>query len=309
MPVAFPSSTLLKPPINTTRANVLGVGVHAITLPMAVELMEASVLERRKGYVCVTGVHGVMEAHRDPEFRRILDRALLVTPDGMPTVWVGRLQGHSQMRRVFGPDLMSEVCRCSVRKGFTHFLYGGKPGVAADLQRNLQRSFPGIKVVGTSSPPFKALSRNEEAELEEIVGKLVPDIIWIGLSTPKQERFMAHYIDRLPCKLMIGVGAAFDIHTGRLKDAPDWVKSNGLQWLHRLSQEPSRLWKRYLVNNSAFLLYFTMQLMGIKHYELTQERTIPFGVEPFPARPVIMPRSDDVYVRTGPNTIPNDAAR
>ncbi len=260
MPVAFPSSTLIKPPINTTRANVLGVGVHAITLPMAVELMEASVLERRKGYVCVTGVHGVMEAR-------------------------------------------------SVRKGFTHFLYGGKPGVAADLQRNLQRSFPGIKVVGTSSPPFKALSRNEEAELEEIVGKLVPDIIWIGLSTPKQERFMAHYIDRLPCKLMIGVGAAFDIHTGRLKDAPDWVKSNGLQWLHRLSQEPSRLWKRYLVNNSAFLLYFTMQLMGIKHYELTQERTIPFGVEPFPARPVIMPRSDDVYVRTGPNTIPNDAAR
>jgi N-acetylglucosaminyldiphosphoundecaprenol N-acetyl-beta-D-mannosaminyltransferase len=250
------------------RANVLGVGVHAVDLPHAVELIEAAAAERRRGYVCVTGVHGVMVAQDDPEFREILDRALLVVPDGMPTVWVGHTQGLHQMRRVFGPDLMSEVCRSSVAKNLTHFLYGGKPGVAEELQSALQRRCPNIQIVGTFTPPFRPLLPGELTELEELVARLRPDIIWVGLSTPTQERFMAEFVSRLRWGVLIGVGAAFDIHTGRSKDAPDWMKRAGLQWLHRLAQEPLRLWRRYLVNNSRFLWRIFLQLSGLANYQL-----------------------------------------
>lgn len=266
-----PSNTPLTAPTRPPRANVLGVGVHALDMRTAVEFVESSISRGLKGYVCVTGVHGVMEAQRSAEFRKILDRALLVTPDGTPTVWVGRLQKHRRMGRVFGPDFMRNVCGSSVKNGYTHFLYGGKPGVAEELREKLEQWFPGIRVAGTFTPPFRPLNYQEQGELEETIAKLAPDIIWVGLSTPKQERFMAGTIDRVSCKLMIGVGAAFDIHTGKLKDAPGWVKNWGLQWLHRLYQEPSRLWKRYLINNSAFLWHLVLQVSGLRRYELSRE--------------------------------------
>ena len=270
-PIAFPSNIPATTPTKRlARANVLGVGVHAIDLAQAVAIVEDAIVERRKGYVCVTGVHGVMEAYRNREFRSVLDRALLVTPDGIPLVWVGRTQGHGQMHRVFGPDLMLEVCRNSVPNKYTHFLYGGKPGVADSLRDNLIRRFPGISIVGTFTPPFRPLLPDEQARLEDTVTRLAPDIIWVGLSTPKQEQFMAQNIGRLASTLMIGVGAAFDIHTGKLRDAPSWVKKSGLQWMHRLCQEPARLWKRYLVNNSTFLLHIGLQLSGLKRYKCVE---------------------------------------
>lgn len=253
------------------RANVLGVGVHAVDLSRAAHLIHLAIERGHKGYVCVTSVHGVMEAQRDPEFRNILNRALLVTPDGMPTVWVGRLQGHSQMNRVFGPDLMIELCARSAGNGIRHFMYGGNPGVADELAANLRRLFPKITIAGTFTPPFRPLSPSEQAGLERQVEAARPDIIWVGLSTPKQEKFMAANIGQLPCKIMIGVGAAFDIHTGRVKDAPAWVKKAGLQWAHRLCQEPRRLWKRYLVNNSAFLAALGLQLTGLRPYHLAAD--------------------------------------
>jgi len=247
---------------------VLGVGVHAIDLPSAASIIERAVCEGTKGYICVTGVHGVMEAQRDPEFRDILNRALLVTPDGMPTVWVGRIQGNPSMKRVFGPDLMLEVCRRSAATGIRHFLYGGNPGVADELAERLLHMFPGIEVVGTFTPPFRPLEPSEQVALEAQLESALPDIIWVGLSTPKQEKFMAANFDRLSCKIMAGVGAAFDIHTGHLKDAPKWIKDAGLQWAHRLCQEPGRLWKRYLLNNSAFLAALCLQLTGLRRYPL-----------------------------------------
>jgi N-acetylglucosaminyldiphosphoundecaprenol N-acetyl-beta-D-mannosaminyltransferase len=250
------------------RANVLGVGVHAIDLPSAAGIIESAVHEGRKGYVCLTGVHGVMEAQRDPQFRRILNQAFLVTPDGAPTVWIGRVQGHSTMKRVFGPDLMLEVCRRSAGTEIRHFLYGGNPGIAAELAESLCRRFPGLKVAGTFTPPFRPLEPSEQLSLERQLETAQPDIVWVGLSTPKQERFMADNFRRLRCKIMIGVGAAFDIHTGHLKDAPKWVKDAGLQWAHRLCQEPRRLWKRYLVNNSAFLVAIGLQLAGLRCHTL-----------------------------------------
>jgi N-acetylglucosaminyldiphosphoundecaprenol N-acetyl-beta-D-mannosaminyltransferase len=250
------------------RANVLGVGVHAIDLPSAASIIESAIQGGRKGYVCVTSVHGVMEAQRDPQFRDILNHALLVTPDGMPTVWVGRLQGNSTMKRVFGPDLMLEVCRRSVGTGIRHFLYGGNPAIADELAERLRHWFPGITLVGTFTPPFRPLEPSERLALESRMETTLPDIVWVGLSTPKQERFMAANFRRFPCKIMIGVGAAFDLLTGHVKDAPKWIKDAGLQWAHRLWQEPERLWKRYLVNNSAFLAALSLQLTGLRRYSL-----------------------------------------
>lgn len=251
-----------------SRANVLGIGVHAIDLPTAASIIESAVAQGEKGYVCVTGVHGVMEAQRDPEVKNILNRAFLVTPDGMPTVWVGRAQGNSAMKRVFGPDLMIEVCRRSVGTGVRHFFYGGNPGVADELAERLRRMFPGIAIAGTFTPPFRLLEPSELFALEKQMHVARPDIVWVGLSCPKQEKFMAANFQRLPCKIMIGVGAAFNIHTGRVKDAPQWIKDAGMQWAHRLLQEPRRLWKRYLVNNSAFLVALSLQLTGLRRYPL-----------------------------------------
>jgi N-acetylglucosaminyldiphosphoundecaprenol N-acetyl-beta-D-mannosaminyltransferase len=247
---------------------VLGVGVHAIDLPRAAGIIENAIREGRKGYVCTTGVHGVMEAQRDPQLRKTLNRALLVVPDGMPTVWIGRMQGYTAMKRVFGPDLMLEVCRRSAGNGIRHFLFGGNPGIANELAEALRRRFPGIKVVGTFTPPFRVLEQSEQLALEKQLETAQPDIVWVGLSTPKQEKFMADNIQRLACKIMIGVGAAFDIHTGHVKDAPNWVKGAGLQWAHRLCQEPRRLWKRYLVNNSTFLVAIGLQLAGLRCHTL-----------------------------------------
>jgi N-acetylglucosaminyldiphosphoundecaprenol N-acetyl-beta-D-mannosaminyltransferase len=266
-PDASPISTRLAAPTRS-RANVLGVGVHAIDLPSAASIIESAVREGMSGYVCLTGVHGVMEAQRDSQFRDILNHALLVAPDGMPTVWVGRMQGNSTMKRVFGPDLMLEVCRRSAGTGIRHFLYGGNPGIASELAERLRRRFPGITVVGAFTPPFRPLEPSEQLALERQMESTLPDIVWVGLSTPKQEKFMAANFRRLPCKIMVGVGAAFDIHTGHVKDAPKWIKDAGLQWAHRLCQEPGRLWKRYLVNNSAFLAALSLQLTGLRRYPL-----------------------------------------
>jgi N-acetylglucosaminyldiphosphoundecaprenol N-acetyl-beta-D-mannosaminyltransferase len=168
---------------------------------------------------------------------------------------------------------MLELCRRSVATGTTHFLYGGKPGVAEQLANNLRTRFPGINIVGSYTPPFRPLSPGEESSLQTMTRELKPDLFWVGLGTPKQERFMAENMSRLECGVLIGVGAAFDIHTGNLQDAPKWIKSAGLQWAHRLCQEPRRLWKRYLINNSTFIVNIAMQLAGIHQYEINSTQS------------------------------------
>jgi N-acetylglucosaminyldiphosphoundecaprenol N-acetyl-beta-D-mannosaminyltransferase len=257
------------------RANVLGIGVHAVDMTYAVQTIAEAVSARTKGYVCATGVHGVMETRRDPALREVFSRALIVVPDGMPTVWMGRMQGHRQMKRVFGPDLMLAIMGSPSLWNCSHFLCGGANGVAERLEISLRRRFPDIRIVGTYTPPFRPLNQAEQTSLQQTIARLRPDIVWVGLSTPKQERFMAEYLPRLDCTLMIGVGAAFDFHTGRLKDSPQWVKRLGLQWLHRLVQEPTRLWKRYLINNPIFLALAALQLMGIRRFNLPGEPLAP----------------------------------
>jgi N-acetylglucosaminyldiphosphoundecaprenol N-acetyl-beta-D-mannosaminyltransferase len=262
------SEGIVRPGAKSARVNILGVGVSAINMELAIRQTEQLLDRGEQGYICVTGVHGIMEAQTDEAFRDILNRSFLTTPDGMPTVWLGRVHGFKEMERVYGPDYMVALCEHSVAKGYRHFLYGGKPGVAEELKQELVRRFPGLEIVGTYTPPFRPLNAAEEQDLRSQLETSQADILWCGLSTPKQERFMAAYSQRLPVKLMVGVGAAFDLLSGNLSEAPDWMKKAGLQWLYRLIKEPRRLWRRYLINNPRFTWLTFLQLTGIKAYRL-----------------------------------------
>ena len=250
------------------RVNVLGVGISVLNLNNALTAMADAVLERRKGYICVTGVHGVMEAQDDPAFKGVLNGAFLCTPDGMPMVWAGRLNGHRDMSRVYGPDLMLDVCAWSETSGAKHFFYGGADGVAELLAQKLKAKFPKLQVVGTFTPPFRPLNAEEIARLHEQVSAVKPDILWVGLSTPKQEKFMVEFLPKLDVTLMVGVGAAFDFHSGRVCQAPRWMQRSGLEWFYRLCSEPRRLAKRYFRNNPLFVIKYLGQLMGLGKYPL-----------------------------------------
>jgi N-acetylglucosaminyldiphosphoundecaprenol N-acetyl-beta-D-mannosaminyltransferase len=250
------------------RVNVLGVGLSVLNLQTALAAIADAVRTRRKGYICVRDAHGVMLAQKDTAFRRILNEAFLCTPDGMPMVWMGRLRGHREMSRVYGPDLMLEVCAWSEKNPCRHFLFGGVPGVAELLRDKLTARFPKLQIVGCYTPPFRPLNAEEEKQLEEMVRAAQPDILWVGLSTPKQEKFMAEFLPRLDVTLMIGVGAAFDFHSGRIRQAPRWMQRTGLEWFFRLCQEPGRLAKRYLRNNPLFAMKVIGQLCGLKQYPL-----------------------------------------
>jgi N-acetylglucosaminyldiphosphoundecaprenol N-acetyl-beta-D-mannosaminyltransferase len=250
------------------RANVLGIGIDTMPMQTVVNTLFDAIVGRSGGYVCVTGVHGVMEAQRDASLKAILNRSMLTVPDGVPTVWMGRWQGHRTMERVYGPALMLEICRRSAATGHTHFLYGGGPGVADELARRLIASFPGLHIVGTYAPPFRPLSAAEELDLSDRVAAVSPDFMWVGLSTPKQERFMAAHSGRFASTVMLGVGAAFDMHGGRTIGAPNWMQVSGLEWLFRLVQEPRRLFFRYARNNPAFIGRALLQIAGIRRHVL-----------------------------------------
>jgi N-acetylglucosaminyldiphosphoundecaprenol N-acetyl-beta-D-mannosaminyltransferase len=250
------------------RVNVLGVGISSINMDAAVETIDGWIARRDRQYVTVTGVHGVMECQADERLRLIHNSAGMVTPDGMPMVWIGRWRGCRHMQRVYGPDLMAAVCARSPERGYRHFLYGGAEGVPEHLGQQLRKRYPGLTVVGTHSPPFHTLTAQEDAAETALINKAKPDIVWVGLSTPKQERWMAAHRDRLSAPVLIGVGAAFDIHAGLKPEAPIWLKHSGFQWLFRLALEPRRLWRRYLLNNPAFLLRFMQQELGLKRYSL-----------------------------------------
>jgi N-acetylglucosaminyldiphosphoundecaprenol N-acetyl-beta-D-mannosaminyltransferase len=256
-------------------AQVLGIGVDAIDMESALSRIEAILNGSRKGYVCVAGVHGIMEAQSRPRLAEAYASAEMIIPDGMPLVWVGRLQGHASMRRVTGPDLMLEIFRRKEFADVTHYLYGGVDGVVEELRDKLIAQFPWVKIVGTRTPPFRDITQVEQQALVAEIGELKPDIIWVGISCPKQELFMARYLPALNTKLMFGVGAAFDYHTGRIRDCSDWIKRAGLQWLHRLLQDPRRLWRRYLRNNPAFMWRITLQLAGLRRYPPVVETHVP----------------------------------
>lgn len=243
------------------RVDVLGVGVSAITMQDALEQIEGWIHQDERAYVCITTVHGVMESQSDPELRDILNGSGMTTPDGMPLVWLARRE-HPRVTRVYGPDLLLETSALAAAEGYRFFLYGGDEGVAEELAAKLTGRFPGLQVVGSICPPFRPLTPEEDEEVVAQINGARPDVLWVGLSTPKQERWMAEHLGRIDAKVMVGVGAAFDFHSGRKKQAPTWMQKRGLEWLYRLLQEPRRLGRRYLVYNSLFILKLLRREVG-----------------------------------------------
>ncbi len=261
------------------RVNVLGVGISPVNLETAEDLIFNAIDSGQQGYVGVTGVHGVSEAQNDSKFKDILNNTFINTPDGMPMVWYARLYGFEKVSRVYGPDLMLNICARSVDRKVKHFFYGGGEGVADLLKEKLEKKFPGIEIVGTYTPPFRPLTNDEEIEVRNLINISGAHCVWVGLSTPKQEKFMSGFLNRFGAnesgdsslkgpKVFFGVGAAFDFHAGLIPQAPNWMQQSGLEWLYRLYKEPKRLWKRYLKNNPLFLFRALLQIFGVKKYTL-----------------------------------------
>jgi N-acetylglucosaminyldiphosphoundecaprenol N-acetyl-beta-D-mannosaminyltransferase len=245
--------------------SVLGVRVDAVQIPDVIARMEEWIA-RREGcrFVAVTGMHGVTEAQHNAEFKTILNSAGFVVPDGMPLVWIGRRHGFKMRRRVYGPELMETFCKETAKKGYRHFFYGGAPGVAEKLAARFVSRFPSMVVTGTYSPPFRSLTRQEDGEVIQAIELAEADIVWVGLSTPKQERWMYEHRERLNVPVLVGVGAAFDFHTGRIAQAPEWMRERGFEWLFRLTMEPRRLWRRYLVYGAEFVALVLLELLGLR---------------------------------------------
>jgi N-acetylglucosaminyldiphosphoundecaprenol N-acetyl-beta-D-mannosaminyltransferase len=244
---------------------VIGIPLAMTTYDGAMAVMDGMIARRERGYVCAVAVHAVTVAQRDPEMRAALLGSTLTVPDGMPLVWAANLLGESLPHRVYGPELMRRYTRRCATKGHRVWLYGGRDqGSLAQLALNLRRDFPGIRIVGGYSPPFRDLEPHEE---DEVVGRINadrPDVLWVGTGVPRQEKWMARMRDRLEVPVMCAVGAAFDFHAGRISQAPPWMQDRGLEWTYRIAQEPRRLLPRYLYYNPAFLRRFTRQLLREK---------------------------------------------
>lgn len=232
--------------------DVLGVPVSVTTLDDATRTIESWAEDDKGRYVCIRDVHGVMRARDDSTLQMIHHQADMVAPDGMPLVLLGKLRGKP-VSRTCGPDLMEAVCARSPVSGLKHYFYGGEDGVAETLKARFEWRFPGIQIVGAESPPMLPADPTEDKDLVERIVASGADVVWVGLSTPKQERWMRAHRDKLPVTL-IGVGAAYDFHTGRVQRAPVWMQRYALEWLHRLMSEPRRLWRRYLVLAPKFVL-------------------------------------------------------
>ncbi len=268
-------------PSRLPRLNILGVGVNAVTLEGAVAAIGDTIASREPDYVCVVPAHSVMDCVRDRSLAPVFNRAGMCTPDGMSIVWLLKLHGHRNVNRVYGPDLMLAVCERSVASGWRHFFLGGADGVAEQLAVRLENRHPGLAVAGTQSPPFRPVSVAEDDEMVERINASRPDIVWVGLGSPKQERWMAEHRGRISAPVMVGVGAAFDFLSDHKAQAPRWMQRSGLEWLFRWAEEPVRLFPRY-ARYPLFAALVLAQTVGLKRYELGEA---PAGGTSRPASP------------------------
>jgi N-acetylglucosaminyldiphosphoundecaprenol N-acetyl-beta-D-mannosaminyltransferase len=248
------------------RVNVLGVGVTPVNIVQTVEILEKWRAEERREYVCFTSVHGLVEAQRDPEIRSALNRAGLTTEDGMPLVWWCRGSGYSDASRVCGTDLLIAMCERSSRRGHRHFFYGGSPHVVETLVARLKHRFPGLTIAGYRSPPFRPMTKEEDAADVRAINETRPDFVWVGLGMPKQEKWMVQHVGKIQAAALLGIGAAFDFVAETTPRAPIWMQRVGLEWLFRLMTEPRRLAHRYVVYNSIFVIRALQQIAGWKSY-------------------------------------------
>jgi N-acetylglucosaminyldiphosphoundecaprenol N-acetyl-beta-D-mannosaminyltransferase len=242
---------------------ILGVPVAMTDYRGAIEAMDAMIDRRERGYVCAVAVHALTLGLDDPEMGAALHRASLVLPDGMPVVWAANMLGANLSDRVYGPELMLRYSDRCTERGHRVWLYGGRDqGSLVQLALNLRRRHPGINIVGGYSPPFRSMTVEEEDALVDQINAARPDVLWVGIGVPKQEKWMARMRERLDVPVMCAVGAAFDFHAGRISQAPSWMQQRGLEWIYRIAQEPRRLLPRYLYFNPRFVLAFARQYLS-----------------------------------------------
>jgi len=234
--------------------DVLGIGVNAVSVAGAISRIESWIADNdRSRWVAVMNVHMVMTARSDANFGSVVEDADMVVPDGMPLVWTARRAGYGKQQRVAGPDLFAAFLKQTRHRGYRHFFYGGTPEVLQALRDKLQIQFPETNIVGSYAPPFRPLTAEEDAEVVSMINEARPDVIWVGLGCPKQERWMREHRDLFQGGVMLGVGQVFDIYAGKIKRAPRWMQRAGLEWFYRLCAEPRRLWRRYFVYNTRFM--------------------------------------------------------
>jgi N-acetylglucosaminyldiphosphoundecaprenol N-acetyl-beta-D-mannosaminyltransferase len=236
------------------RVDVLGVGVNTVPAEQAMGTIGGWIDARERRYVCFTSVVGIMEATRDPDYMRIQNSSGLSLPDGMPLVWAGHYAGAAEMERVRGPDFMLSLCERAAERGWSCFFYGAAPGTAEVLAENLRAKYPALEVAGTHSPPFRPLTAAEEDEVAEMINASGADIVWVGISTPKQERFMDRMRERVEAPVMLGVGAAFDVHAGLVREAPRWWMKTGLEWLYWVLMQPRRRARQFAKTHPHFVV-------------------------------------------------------
>jgi N-acetylglucosaminyldiphosphoundecaprenol N-acetyl-beta-D-mannosaminyltransferase len=246
-------------PADPAKVPILGIPLALTDYDRTMDWIDEMVSARRRGYVSAAAVHLVMVSQEDAETRRAVLGCSLAVPDGQPLVWAMRSLGHDASR-VYGPDLMARYCERSAKTGTRMYLYGGRnQGALVQLALNLRQRYPGVKIVGGYSPPFRALTDEETDRVIDDINGCGADVVWVGIGQPKQERWMADFRDRLETPVLVGVGAAFDFHAGLVPQAPDWMQRMGLEWLFRLAHEPRRLWRRYLHYNPRFISGFARQ--------------------------------------------------
>jgi len=248
--------------------HVLGVRVHMLQIAGTLEIMESWIEERDKcRCVVATGMHGVMEARRDPQFKNIVNSADLFVPDGMSLVWVARRRGFPLRRRVSGPDLMWEFLKLAETKGYSSYFYGDTTQTLKALSTRLKESLPNLQIAGIHSPPFRELTM-EERDLEiQNINSSGADVVWVGLGLPKQERWIFDRLNELEVPIAVGVGAAFKFLSGHVQRAPGWMGNSGLEWLWRFGQEPRRTWRRVMIDGPKFIGHVVLELSGIKKYD------------------------------------------
>jgi N-acetylglucosaminyldiphosphoundecaprenol N-acetyl-beta-D-mannosaminyltransferase len=242
-------------------SSVIGAPIDSLDWSGVLARISGWATSRESRYVCICNAHSVVTSRQDQTFRKVIQQADMATPDGAPVAWLIRRLGVTNQERINGPDLMWRYCSEAAQRDESIYLYGGMPKTLEILQTKLLVQFPGLKIAGAYSPPYRQLTVEEDAAVVDAINNSGAGTVWVSLGCPKQEIWMAEHRERINA-VMIGVGAAFDYHAGTIQRAPLWMQRNGLEWLHRLCSEPRRLWRRYLVTNSLFIFYAGRQLLG-----------------------------------------------
>ena len=234
---------------------VLDSKISIVNYEIALSVIEKQIEKKKSHYVCAAAVHLVMEVYYNPKLQIVVNKSLLTVPDGMPLVWLAKLSGEKHASRVYGPDLMLKTCQLAEEKGYKVFLLGGAENQGKSLKKNLLQKYPKLKVAGVQETPIRPIPSKENEIILNKIRRSEPQIIFVGLGCPLQEKWMSDNYQRIRQGVLIGVGAAFDFISGKVKQAPVFMQNLGLEWLFRLYQEPLRLWKRYLILNSAFVFH------------------------------------------------------